>query len=467
MTSQCCIRCYSKVSQVIVGRYMSSSAQKTSYVYGMPRKPLVYKTIPQVLREAAVSWPDRDYLVSVHQSITKTFSQLYEDTNRLANALISMNVKKGDRVGIWAPNCYEWVITHYAVAKIGGILVNVNPGYRESELTHCMNLVSMSTLISCQKLKSSNYVNLLESASPGILKSSSTGIGVTSTNLPSLKNVIYIDDADNEIAPESYTRFWQLIKYNSTSEPDVDYKLNPEDIWNIQFTSGTTGSPKGASLTHHATVNNAIFSTLDQLHNMNVCVPNPLYHCFGSVPGLLAGALHNNTIILPYYVSTASETLKSIDKFKCQATFGTPTMYVDLIREKKMQQVSDGKYDLSSIEILYMSGSPCPEKLTRDMKNSLFPSLKRVIIPYGTTEVSPVITLPRPCPPDESYDYTTVGTALDHSEVKIVDPMSGETLPRGEVGELWTRSVYVFPGYWNDPEKTAQVIDERAWYKTG
>ena len=473
MATQCTLRFHSRVGQVAARRSLSSnsSSRQISYVYGMPRKPLVYKTIPQVLREAADSWPDRDHIVSVHQSLRKTFSQLYEDTNRLAKALISMNVKKGDRVGIWAPNCYEWVVTHYAVSKVGGILVNVNPGYREKELTHCVNLVSMSTLISSQQLKSSNYVQLLESASPGIFESSSTGIGLTSATLPSLKNVIYINDCDNEIAPSSYTRFWQLIECNSASEPEINYKLNPEDIWNIQFTSGTTGSPKGAALTHHGTVNNAIFATLDYLHHFNVCVPNPLYHCFGSVAGLLAGALHNNTIVLPHSVSTAGETLKAIETFKCHATFGTPTMYVDLIREKKMQQAAASseaeKCDLSSIEILYMSGSPCPEKLTRDMKNSLFPSLRRVIIPYGTTEVSPVITLTRPSPPDDNYDYTTVGTALDHSEVKIVDPKSGETLPRGEVGELWTRSVYVFPGYWNEKEKTAQVIDERAWYKTG
>ena len=174
-----------------------------------------------------------------------------------------------------------------------------------------------------------------------------------------------------------------------------------------------------------------------------------------------------NTVILPAPVFSSSTTLDSVEKFKCDVVFGTPTMYVDLLREKKLNEVTGGKsHDLSSVRYIYMSGAPCPEKITREMHKLLFPNLKRVVIPYGTTEVSPVITFPKLSMPDEK-EHTTVGSPLDHSEVKIVDPATGVTVKRGETGEVWTRSIYVFPGYWNSPEKTAETIDNRGWYKTG
>lgn len=438
-----------------------------SYNYGIPRGPLLYKTIPQIINEAAEKWPERQFIISVHQELKKNFQQVNEDANRLASALLSIGVKKGDRVGIWSPNCYEWAVTQFGTAKIGAILVNVNPGYRENELIYCANLVGLSTLISFQQLKSSNYVKLLESASPCIFESSKSGIGVKSKVMSSLKNVIFIEDSSNEIAPKTIARFWDLVNGNDKEEPKINWNIDPEDIWNVQFTSGTTGHPKGASLTHHGTINNAYFSSKDILEEIILCVPNPLYHCFGSINGSLGGAIYGNTIVLPAPVATASATLSALQDLKCFAVFGTPTMFVDLLRERKSNQLTSGKsHDLSSVNYIYMSGSPCPEKITREMKKSLFPNLKRVIIPYGTTEVSPVITIPRVNVSDD-YEHTTVGLPLDHSEVKIVDPQTGVTLPLGETGELWTRSIYVFPGYWNQPEKTAETIDNRGWYKTG
>lgn len=459
---------YKFIAQLAVCRFSTANVpRKVSYEYGLPRGPLMYKTIPQVINDAAEKWPQKPFIVSVAQNLTKNFKEVNDDANRLASALLSIGVKKGDRVGIWSPNCYEWIITQFGTAKIGAILVNVNPAYRQSELIYCANLVGLETLISSQKLKSSDYVALLESASPGIFDSSN-GIGVSSKTMPTLKNLIYIENPPEEIAPAKITRFWDLIGTHGCDEPKLPWLLDPEDVYNIQFTSGTTGNPKGAPLTHHGTTNNAYFSSIGYLDDVTLCVPNPLYHCFGSVNGSLGSAIMGNTVVLPAPVFAASATLDAIDKLKCNVVFGTPTMYVDLLREKKSHEISGGSssHDLSSVKYIYMSGAPCPEKITREMHKSLFPNLKRVVIPYGTTEVSPVITLPRMEMP-QMFEHTTVGSPLDHSEVKIVDSSTGETVERGKTGELWTRSVYVFPGYWNSPEKSAETIDNRGWYKTG
>ena len=419
----------------------------------------MYKTTHQVIEEAAVKWPQRPFIVSVQQDLEKTFRQVNEDSNRLASALLSIGVKKGDRVGIWSPNNYEWVVTQFGTAKIGAILVNVNPAYRVNEFVYCANLVGLSTLISCQKFKTSNYAEMLKTASPGIFDSLSDGIGVTSKSLPSLKNVIYFGD-EGEPSPVK-SLFWDLLQANTEKEVKPSWRMDPEDVCNIQFTSGTTGNPKGAPLTHHGTINNACYSLLEYTGDTSICVPNPLYHCMGCVLGTLAGAILGNTVVLPAPVFTANSVLLAIEKYKCEAVVGTPTMYVDLLRENKIK-----RHDLSSVKYIYMSGSPCPEKITREMKISLFPDLKRVIIPYGTTETSPVITLPRMSMPDE-YEYKTVGSVLDHAELKIVNPENGQVLPRGETGEVWTRSVYVFPGYWEQADKTAEILDPRGWYKTG
>ena len=441
--------------------------QQPSYSCGLARVPLIFKTVGQVIEEAALKWTDEIFIVSMHQDLEKTFRQVNEDANRLAAALLSIGVKKGDRVGIWSPNNYEWVVTQFGTAKIGAILVNVNPAYRVNEFVYCANLVGLSTLISCQKFKTSNYAEILESASPGIFDSSSTGIGVTSKTLPSLKNVIFIDEVENDVAPASVIRFAKFLEGQSVACPKVSWHIDPDEVINIQFTSGTTGSPKGAQLTHHGIVNNGYMALREYIDSSSVCVPNPLYHCFGCVGGTLASAVMGNKVVLPSVGFSSAASLASIEKYKCRTVFGTPTMFIDYIREAKAYEAKTGKkYDLSSIEYGCIGGSPCPEKLVDEARNNLFPNLKQILIPYGSTEVSPVITLARMSTP-QKHIPTTVGEAIDHVEIKIVNPETGIILPRGETGELWTRSVFVFRGYWNQPEMTAEVVDECGWYKTG
>ena len=420
----------------------------------------MHKTTGQVIEEAAEKWPERPFIISMHQKLERTFKELNEDANRLANALLSIGVTKGDRVGLWSPNSYEWTIAQFGVVKIGAILVNINPAYRKNEFIYGANLVGLSTLISCQKLKSSDYVSLLESVSPGILKTSSTGIGVTSEVIPTLKNVIYMESAEGEIAPASYTRFGALIRGQSASSPIFPWRVDPDDVCNIQFTSGTTGNPKGASLTHHGTVNNAYFVMLEYVESKTFCVPCPFYHCMGSVLGTLAAAILGNTIVIPSPIFTSATTLAAIEAYKCDAVMGTPTMYIDLINQN-----SKKVHNLSSIECIYIAGSICSEKTVRELRH-LFPKLIHLVIPYGTTEASPAITVPTMSTPDDQRG-TTIGSVIDHAELKIVNPETGHALPRGQTGEIWTRSVFIFPGYWNQPAATAEVIDKNGWYKTG
>ena len=335
-------------------------SKQLSYTCAVGHGPILYKTLSQVLEEAAEKWPEEIFIVSMHQGLEKTFRQVNEDSNRLAAALLSIGVKKGDRVGIWSPNCYEWVVTQFGTAKIGAILVNMNPAYRVNEFVYCSNLVGLSTLIAYQKLRTSNYIDLLEAASPGIFDSSVTGIGVTSKTIPTLKNVIFIDNPGDEIAPASITRFAKFIDGQSTDEPTFDWNLDAEDIINIQYTSGTTGNPKGASLTHLCVINNASYGLYGYLNKKVVCVPNPLYHCFGSVAGTTAGVVFGNKVVLPSAGFSSSTALAAIEMYKCDTIFGTPTMFVDFMREYRDHEMKTGKkIDISSVQTCCMGGAPC------------------------------------------------------------------------------------------------------------
>jgi fatty-acyl-CoA synthase len=447
-----------------------------SYAYGFPEDPLSCQTLGEALKEAVSETPDKPFLSFPHQDIGVSFKKLYEDASRLASNLQSMGIKKGDRVGIWSPNRYEWVVTQFATALFGAILVNVNPGYRELEFKYCVNLVGCKTLIFCQSFRSSDYSKILDNLSNGILQdvNSSGTLERPSPIIPSLKNFICLDVdsklGEKDTCPANVPRLSQLLA-SSVEEVYPEEALTFDDPINIQFTSGTTGHPKAALLSHHNIVNNAYFAGKVFLKGLNepivICVPNPLYHCFGCVNGVITGLLFRSQVVVPAPTAIASKTLATIDKYKCNIVYGTPTMFVDLLSEKLSDSGKGSQHKGDSIERVIMSGAPCPEEIIVKVRNHVFPSIKSVLIPYGTTECSPVITMvPHDAKPE--YMNTTVGPPIEHNEVKVSDPETGKVVRIGVRGEVSCRGYTTFQGYYGQEDKTREVIDSKnGWYKTG
>ena len=448
--------------------------RRVSYAYGLPQDPLSCQTIGELLTEVVGEIPDKTFISFPHQRLDVSFKKLYDDSQKLAASLKQMDVSKGDRVGIWATNRYEWVVTQFATSLMGAVLVNVNPGYRARELLYCLNLVECNTLIFGQSFKSSNYSEMIDSLSPGILKSvsqTSGRISSMSDQLPHLKNLICLDvsgDEEKNTAPVNVPRFNHFIASSrDVSEKIEDASLTFDDAINIQFTSGTTGHPKAALLTHHNIVNNAYFSGKVYIPGlMNppvICVPNPLYHCMGCVNGVMSGLLFRSHVVFPTPVPVASKILQVIDEYQCNVVHGTPTMFIDFLRENSNEK---NKYSGKSMEVAIMSGAPCPPETIARIKSQVFPNCQQVLIPYGSTEISPVATMTRRDSPPEYID-STVGIPLEHNEIKVADPETGRVLPIGVRGEVMTRGYNTFLGYYKQPEKTKEVVDDRRWYKTG
>ena len=432
-------------------------SNETSYLIGRTDEPLYSKTIPTLFQETVSKHGNKNAAIFSSQNIKLTYEELKLEIDRLACGLLTLGLIKGDRVGIWSPNRYEWLLTQFATARIGLILVNINPAYRLSELEYALNKVQCKAIISAESFKTSNYIEMLKELAPE-LKDCNAG-HLKAERLPHLRHVISMGNGNES----GLFTFSQILKFGTpvkTSDLDViTDKLNPNDPINIQFTSGTTGSPKGATLTHKNIVNNARFVTdrINLTDSDNLCIPVPLYHCFGMVMGTLGCVTKGATMVFPSEAFDPKETLKAVELEKCTGLYGVPTMFVAMLHLMENQA-----YDLSELRTGIMAGSLCPiEVMERVISNM---NMSEVTIAYGMTETSPVSFQSLVDDPIEKR-CATVGHVHPHLEVKIIDD-EGSTVPRGKSGELCTKGYSVMQGYWDDKEKTDESIID-GWMLTG
>ncbi|MCL7928785.1 AMP-binding protein [Halomonas llamarensis] len=430
-----------------------------SYTSSTADKPLLGMTIGDKFDEIVAQYPDNDALIVLHQDIHWTYKQLQEEVNRVARGLLALGVQAGDRVAIWAPNCSEWTLTQFATAKIGAILVNINPAYRTHELEYALNQSGARFLITADSFKSSDYRGMLVELAPE-LKASAEG-KLKSQKLPELEGVI-------NLSSEKYDGMWRwqdlLDHANQISQTDVDdlqATLQFDDPINIQYTSGTTGFPKGATLSHHNILNNGFFvaESMGFTSEDRLVIPVPLYHCFGMVMGNLGCVTHGAAMIYPGEGFDPESVLKAVHSQRATALYGVPTMFI-----AELDHPDFSSFDLSSLRTGIMAGSICPAEVMKQVIDKM--NMKGVQIAYGMTETSPVSTQTGA---DDSIDkrVSTVGRTQPHLESKIVDPGSGGILPRGEIGELCTRGYSVMLKYWSNEKATEEAIDEAGWMHTG
>ncbi|MEC7815400.1 MAG: AMP-binding protein [Pseudomonadota bacterium] len=430
-----------------------------SYTSGIADKPLLGMTIGDMLDRTAGQFPDNEALVCLHQDIRWTYREFVEKVDEAARALMAIGVRRGDRVGIWSPNRYEWTVTQFATAKVGAILVNINPAYGVHELNYAMNLAGISVLVTADSFKTSNYREMLYELAPE-LKRSAPG-KLKADNVPDLRAVI-------NVHPEQHDGMWTWADFlgfaGQVSEADLAKRqgeLQFDDPINIQFTSGTTGNPKGATLTHHNILNNGYFVGESQrlTEKDRLVIPVPLYHCFGMVMGNLGCITHGSAMIYPAEGFDPKSVLQAVHQEKATALYGVPTMFIAELADPEFSS-----YDLSSLRTGIMAGSICPAEIMKQVNGKM--NMKEVQIAYGMTETSPVSTQTSSLDPFEKQ-VTTVGRTQPHLETKIVDPGTGNVMPRGEIGELCTRGYSVMLKYWNNEEKTREAIDDAGWMHTG
>jgi fatty-acyl-CoA synthase len=411
-----------------------------SYASGVSEVPLLGDTIGANLRRTVATYGGQEALVEVASGRRWTYAEFGVAVDTFAKGLLARGIGKGDRVGIWAPNCAEWTITQYATATIGAILVNINPSYRTHELSYALNQSGVRLLISATEFKTSNYRGMVDEVR---------------ADCAALEDTIYIGtpDWDAVVEAASGTTDEQLAEREA--------ELSFDDPINIQYTSGTTGFPKGATLSHHNILNNGYFVTelIGFTAEDRLCIPVPFYHCFGMVMANLGCTTHGACMVIPAPAFDAAATLRAVQEERCTGLYGVPTMF---IAELGLPDFAD--YDLTSLRTGVMAGSPCPIEVMKRCVADMH--MAEVAICYGMTETSPVSTQTRR---DDDLDRrtSTVGQVIPHVEVKLVDPATGLVVPRGEPGELFTRGYSVMLGYWEDPEKTAEAIDRARWMHTG
>jgi fatty-acyl-CoA synthase len=427
-------------SEAIVGLSRERTTVALSIVSGPTNASLLDQTIGSNLEETVGRFGDEDALVVVHQGIRQTWSEFDQTVNDVAKGLMGIGIQVGDRVGMWSPNYAEWVYIQYATAKIGAILVNINPAYRISELEYALNHSGCRLLVTRTEYLTSLYREMVDEVLPGI---------------PDLERVVYYDTDD-----------WSnlLEAGASTSDQDLEERsasLNPDDAINIQFTSGTTGHPKGATLSHRSILNNAWYvgENCGYTEKDRVCIPVPFYHCFGMVLGNLACSVYGATIVVPSPTFDSEAVLRAVSKERCTSLYGVPTMFIASLGDPSLADL-----DVSSLRTGIMAGSPCPIEVMRGVIDVM--GMDEVTIAYGMTETAPVSTQTGP---DDSVEHrvSTVGRVLPHVESKIIDPDTGDIVQRGDRGEYLTRGYHVMLGYWNDPEKTAEAVDSDGWMHSG
>jgi len=410
-----------------------------SYVHGASAIPLLGEPIFQNLRRTAARSGEREALVVPHQDVRITYRELVDECEQIARGLIARGVEKGDRVGIWAPNRYEWVIVQYATAAMGAILVNINPAYRTSELEYALNQSGVSFLIIAAGFRQADYRAMLAEVKG---------------RCPALREALVLEDG------------WEALKRDSSGvSPDrlsaVEATLQFDDPINIQYTSGTTGFPKGATLTHHNILNNGFFigETLKYTEHDRVCIPVPFYHCFGMVLGNLACTTHGATMVIPAEGFEPVVTMQTVETERCTSLYGVPTMFIAELDNSRFKD-----FDFSSLRTGIMAGSPCPVEVMKKVQTAMH--IPEMTIAYGMTETSPVSTQ---CTTDDPLErrVSTVGRVHPHVEIKIVDPATGAVVPRGATGEFCSRGYHVMLGYWNNDEATGQAIDAGGWMHTG
>ena len=429
-----------------------------SYICGTSTKPLLFSTVGQVLDQAADRWGDRDAVIVRHQNLRMSYRELKDAADQLAAGLLALGLEPGDRIGIWSPNRIEWVLTQFATAKAGLILVNINPAYRVAELEFALNQVECKAVVIADQFKTSDYVRMvrdlapeLDKAKPGALKAK---------RFPHLKSVIC---TASEAIP-GMVRFEDVAAGANGGDRsklhEIEPTLDPDDRINIQFTSGTTGTPKGATLTHLNIVNNAYFVGQAMRFNEQdrLCIPVPLYHCFGMVMGSLTCATHGAAMVFPGEGFEPGDVLAAVEAEHCTALHGVPTMFI-----AELDHSAFANTDFSTLRTGIMAGAPCPVEVMKRVQMEMH--MEQVTIAYGMTETSPVSFQSSTDDPLEKR-VSTVGRIHPHVQVKIIDE-NGRVVPRGERGELCTRGYSVMRGYWNEAEKTADTIDSAGWMHTG
>ena len=411
-----------------------------SYDAGPTDTPILEETIGTNFERTAAAYPDHEALVDVAGDRRWTYAELDDEINTVAKGLMSRGIEQGDRVGVWAPNCPEWVIVQYATAKIGAILVNINPAYRTHELRYVLDQSEVATLISATAFKTSDYVAMVEEVRP---------------HVPALQRVLFIGTDD-----------WDTLRAGADALGDAELRersasLSHRDPINIQYTSGTTGFPKGATLSHRNILNNGYFCT-EQIRltaEDRLCIPVPFYHCFGMVMGNLGCTTHGATIVIPAPAFDPGQTLHAIEKERCTAVYGVPTMFIAMQNHAEFAQ-----RDLSSLRTGIMAGSVCPVEVMKRCVEEMH--LAEMSIAYGMTETSPV-SCQTLIDDDLERRTSSIGRVHPHVEIKIVDPETGAVVERGTPGELCTRGYSVMLGYWRNDEKTAEAIDADGWMHTG
>jgi fatty-acyl-CoA synthase len=429
-----------------------------SYVHGASDQPLIGKTIGQFFDDACAKWATRPALAVRHQKVRLSYAELREAVDKLAAGLLTLDLNPGDRIGIWSPNNSEWVLTQFASAKAGLILVNINPAYRTAELEYALNKVGCKALILAERFKTSDYVGMLRELAPELGHAQPGKL--ESARLPALRSVVLLGEGWH---PGTF-RFSELMTRGGASERKRIAELAPQlqfdEPINIQFTSGTTGFPKGATLSHHNILNNGFFigEAMRLTPKDRLCIPVPLYHCFGMVLGNLAALTHGACMVFPGEGFDPLATLQAVAEERCTALHGVPTMFI-----AQLDHPEFSRFDLSSLRTGIMAGSPCPIEVMKRAVGNMH--LSEITIAYGMTETSPVSFQSSTEDPLERR-VSTVGRIQPHVEVKIVD-LNGRIVPTGTPGELLTRGYCVMLGYWGDEERTREAIDAARWMHTG